>query len=151
MEMEKTKNIYSYPIKNARMLYKASPAHKGRLKHAVDFIVPEGTPVRAALGGVVVDVKQNSSKGGRSRSYDKHGNYIEIRHLHGEYSIYEHIKKNGSLVKKGQKVRKGQVIGFSGATGWIAHLGPHLHFDVHRYLGTEKNNYASLTIVWKKK
>ena len=41
--MEKTKNIYSYPIKNAKMLYKASPAHKG----------------------------------GKIRSYDKHGNYIE--------------------------------------------------------------------------
>jgi len=149
--MKRTRNIYLYPVKNARMLYKASPAHKGRLKHAVDFIVPEGALVRAALGGVVVDVKQNSSRGGRTRSYDKHGNYIEIRHLHGEYSIYEHIKKKGSLVKRGQKVRKGHVIGFSGATGWIAHLGPHLHFDVHYYTGSGKEDYVSLPIAWKKK
>ncbi len=150
--MVKTKNRYQYPVKlgkNVKVTYDESPAHAGRLKDAVDFIVPVGTPITAADKGVVVDVKDDSDISGKSKSYDKYGNYIEIKHANEEYSIYEHIRKNGSLVKKGDKVLKGQVIGYSGNTGWIAHLGPHLHFDVHKYFGKEKEDYKTLKIIWE--
>ena len=151
--MKKSKNEYSHPIslnRKVKIDYKSSPAHRGRLKHSVDFVCPENTPLKAAYGGVVVDVKQNSSISGTSKKYDKHGNYIEIMHKNQEYSIYEHIKKKGSKVKIGQKVRRGQTIGYSGKTGWIAHLGPHLHFDVHKYFGKGPNEYQTLKIVWRK-
>ena len=151
--MISTKNRYIYPInKNdiASITYTKSPAHKGKLKYAVDFIIKEGTKIKAALSGIVIDVKQNSDKGGITKKYDKYGNYIELRHKHKEYSIYEHIKKNGSLVKIGDKVKQGQVIGHSGKTGWTALLGPHLHFDVHKYFGYGKNDYKTLKILWKK-
>lgn len=148
-----TANTYAYPIDltgNVRMTRSDSPAHKGRLAHAVDFIVPEGTPVKAALGGVVVDIKQDSDVGGPDESFDEFGNYIEIEHPNGECSIYEHIRKGGSLVKKGDRVRAGQVIGYSGNTGWMAHLGPHLHFDVHQYIDWPKTKeYETLKIRWK--
>src|SRR3990167_10095092 len=130
--MAKTKNKYSYPIKptsKIKMTYTDSPAHEGRLKHSVDFISPESTIIKAALDGVVVDVKQDSDTGGLEKKFDKYGNYIEIKHTNDEYSIYEHIKQNGSLVKIRDKVKQRQVIGYTGKTGWIAHLGPHLHFD----------------------
>lgn len=129
----RSKNEYSYPVESARITYDESPAHAGRLKYAVDFIIPDGTPIQAALDGIVVDVKQDSDLGGPDEAFDKHGNYIELKHPNSEYSIYEHIRKNGSSVKVGDKVKQGQIIGYSGHTGWMAHLGPHLHFDVHKY------------------
>lgn len=137
----KTRNKYFYPIERTRKVrvdYKSSPAHVGRLKNSVDFIVPVGTTIKAGLDGVVVDVKQDSDIGGDDESFDKFGNYIEIRHRNGEYSIYEHIMKNGSKVKKGERVKANQPIGLSGATGWLGGLGPHTHFDVHKYYGKRK-------------
>lgn len=146
----KTKNKYLHPVKitnEVRITPDESPAHVGRLKYAVDFIIPEGTPIKAAADGIVIDIKQNSSIGGTDESFDKFGNYIEIKH-EDEYSIYEHIKENGALVKVGDAVSVGQVIGYSGNTGWMAHLGPHLHFDVHKYIGTKSEDYETLEIQW---
>jgi murein DD-endopeptidase MepM/ murein hydrolase activator NlpD len=152
--MKVTKNKYYYPIARrniTRISYDESPAHRGKWKHAIDFIVPENVPIRASLDGVVFDVKDDSNTGGESKSFDEFGNYIEILHAHGEYTIYEHIRKNGSRVKRGNRVRARQIIGYSGKTGWIAHLGPHLHFDVHTYFGKGKNDYASIRVRWKSK
>jgi murein DD-endopeptidase MepM/ murein hydrolase activator NlpD len=146
----KTNNVYQYPVKKARITYDKSPAHTGRLQFAVDFIIPEGTPIKASFDGIVVDVKQDSDIGGPDKSFDKFGNYIEIEHPNGEYSIYEHIGKEEALVKKGDRVKTGQIIGYSGNTGWMAQLGPHLHFDVHKYyepFGPE--DYETLEIRWK--
>ena len=152
--MEKTTNKYSYPVllnRKIKVDYKSSPAHKDKLKYSVDFICDENTPIKASYGGVVVDVKQNSGVSGKSKKYDKHGNYIEIKHKNQEYSIYEHIKKKGSTVMIGEKVKTGQLIGYSGKTGWIAHLGPHLHFGVHKYFGKGPNDYQTLKIKWNRK
>ena len=149
----KTDNCYTYPIEltgEYEMSYGKSIAHKGRLRYSVDFIIPEGTPILASLDGIVVDVKQDSSIGGDTVEFDMEGNYIEIQHANGEYSIYEHIGKNQSLVKKGDTVKTRQIIGYSGATGWLAGLGCHLHFDVHKYFypfGPE--DYETLEIWWK--
>jgi murein DD-endopeptidase MepM/ murein hydrolase activator NlpD len=148
-----TKNTYRYPVKattkDVKIITK-SPTHTGRLKYAVDFIVPIGNQILASQEGIVVDVKQDSNIKGASKKFDKFGNYIEIRHKNGEYSIYEHIKKKGSKVKVGDKIKIGQLIGYSGNTGWIAHLGPHLHFDVHKYFGDKPEDYKTLKISWRK-
>lgn len=147
----KTKNKYLYPVKitsKVRITSNESPAHVGKLKHSVDFIIPEGTLIKASKNGIIVDIKQDSNIGGSDESFDKFGNYIEIRHEEDEYSIYEHIPKNGALVKIGDKVNAGQDIAHSGNTGWIAHLGPHLHFDVHRYIGKGPKDYETMEIQW---
>ena len=146
--MAKTKNKYSYPSERfEKMTYTESPAHVGPLKHAVDFIVTEGTSVKAADDGVVVDVKDDSDSGSTEKRSEGWGNYIEIKHAHGEYSEYEHLKKDSARVKIGDKIKRGQIIAESGATGWIAHLGPHLHFMVGKYGKTPKN-YQTLQVVW---
>lgn len=154
MESVMSKNGYIYPIKigrHVRVTEKDSPAHRGRLQYAIDFIAPEGTPVLAAADGVVVDVLVSSDIGGQGEEFDRLGNYIEVRHEHDEYSIYEHLRQNGSLVIVGERVVRGQHIGYSGATGWIAHLGPHLHFDVHKYTGEGADDYVTLGITWARK
>lgn len=147
--MAKTKNQYSYPVslkEIPRISYDESPAHVGTLKHSVDFIVPEGTPILAAEDGVVVEVKTDSDIGGENKELESFGNYIELRHAHDEYSEYEHLRKDGAVAKVGDKVRRGQIIGYSGATGWLAHLGPHLHFMVGKY--SQDGTYETREIVW---
>ena len=83
----------------------------------VDFVVPTGTPVKAAGPGVVYSA-------GWAGTY---GNQVIIRHDDGMYSQYAHLAKT-PLVKAGQKVSGGQQIGVSGATGNVT--GPHLHFEI---------------------
>lgn len=146
-----TRNKYIYPIDKSsitEIAYDKSPAHVGSLINSVDFIVPEGTPIKAAADGVVIEVKIDSDIGGEAKEFEEYGNYIEIEHANGEYSEYEHLKKDGALIKVGDHVIQGQVIGYSGNTGWMAHLGPHLHFMVGVY-GSDDADYFTLEIVWQ--
>ena len=103
---------------------------KGRT-HALDFNMDEGTSVCAARGGVVIDVKENSSRHGKTIDFQEYGNYITIYHADGTMANYFHIQKDGSKVKIGDKVKAGQVIALSGNTGWSS--GPHLHFQTYYY------------------
>ncbi len=141
----RAKLSYHLPIdkdKIMRIELSKSRAHK-IYPDSIDFIVPVGTPIKAAADGIVIDAKDDSGKGGADRRFEKYENFIEIRHggystlghRHAdEYSYYGHIKKGGALVKIGDKVKAGQIIGSSGKTGWLANLNePHLHFMVGQY------------------
>ena len=146
----RTKNQYTYPIainSKIRTSYDESPAHVGNLRHSVDFIVEEGTPISATADGIVIDLKSDSNVGGEGKEFEPMGNFIELKHDNEEYSEYEHLRKNGVLVKVGDKIKKSQVVGYSGATGWLAHLGPHLHFMVGRY-GESNDDYETLEVIW---
>lgn len=86
--------------------------HKG-----IDYAAPTGTPVQTTADGVV-------EFAGNQRGY---GKTVIVRH-HGDYStLYAHLSRFGSGIKKGQKVAQGQVIGHVGATGMAT--GPHLHYE----------------------
>ncbi|WKX71817.1 M23 family metallopeptidase [Streptomyces sp. XD-27] len=93
-----------------------SNSHSGQ-----DFVVPTGTSVKAAHGGVVVKAGPNG--GGDGPAY---GNAIVIRHGGATYTQYAHLSQ--VKVHVGQTVGKGQEIGLSGSTG--NSTGPHLHFEV---------------------
>jgi murein DD-endopeptidase MepM/ murein hydrolase activator NlpD len=82
----------------------------------LDFVAPDGTPVLAAAGGVVI-------KTGWDGAY---GKAVTIQHPDGLKTKYAHLSKIG--VKKGQQVVVGQQIARSGSTGNTT--GPHLHFEV---------------------
>ena len=99
--------------------------------HAIDFTMDVGTPICAARDGIVLEVKEDSDKRGKTYKHQKYGNYIVIYHSDGTMANYFHIKKNGSKVKVGDKITAGQVIGLSGNTGWSS--GPHLHFQVYGF------------------
>jgi murein DD-endopeptidase MepM/ murein hydrolase activator NlpD len=47
----------------------SSPAHAGNLRNAIDFIVPENTPVLAAASGIVTSVNDDSTTGGPNPLY----------------------------------------------------------------------------------
>lgn len=129
-----TKYIHPLAKENIiRISTTESEAHK-IYPYSVDYIVPVGTPIRAAADGIVIDVKDDSDTGGEDQKFEKDENFIEIRHLNDEYSYYGHLRKSGACVKIGDKVMAGQIIGESGNTGWLANLDePHLHFMVGKY------------------
>jgi murein DD-endopeptidase MepM/ murein hydrolase activator NlpD len=105
-------------------------SHKGANRYAVDWKMAEGTLVRAARGGTVVRVKDDSSLGGPVARFDPYNNYVLIRHDDGTLGYYCHLRKAGCVVKPGQAVVVGQAIAHSGNTGFSS--GPHLHFCVFK-------------------
>lgn len=96
-----------------------SAMHEG-----IDFVVPPGTEVVSAAGGIVVVAEMHS----------QYGNMIDIDHGNGFSSRYAHL--SAIRVKAGQLVKRGQAIGASGNTG--RSTGPHLHFEV-RHHGVAQN------------
>ncbi|MFP4114883.1 MAG: M23 family metallopeptidase [Spirochaetales bacterium] len=103
-------------------------SHYGENEYAVDFEMPEGTPVYAARDGLVAEVKEDSQVGGPSVSYSDDGNFILVMHADGSFANYVHLRYGGAVVEPGDRVREGDLIGYSGNTGRSS--GPHLHFDV---------------------
>jgi len=108
--------------------YDGKFSHQGSNKYAIDWQMPEGTPVYAARGGLVVKVKDDSDRGGASMKYDPFNNYVLIRHADGTLGHYCHLQKDGVIVHAGQIVKTGELIAHSGSTGFSS--GPHLHFSV---------------------
>lgn len=132
----KAKNSYGIPVPRKmlrRIDRRSSPAHVGKLRNSVDFIVPKNTPVLAAAEGVVSYIKDDSNVGGPDASYWFYSNFITIRHLNGEYSRYDHLDFKSSTVKLNQNVRAGEVISKVGMTGYT--YIPHLHFQVFIFTG----------------
>lgn len=89
-----------------------------RMHKGIDIAAPYGSPVYAAVDGVV-------RVAGRSAGY---GNLVRIDHGSGFGTGYAHLSK--ILVRPGQSVRKGQQIARSGNSGLST--GPHLHFETTR-------------------
>lgn len=119
--------------------YGGSYSHKGSNKYAIDWKMPEGTPVHAARGGEVVKIKDDSIKGGPSMSFDKYNNFVLIRHSDGTLGHYCHLLKDSIAVEVGDHISTGQMIARSGNTGFSS--GPHLHFCVFRTLsGKERES-----------
>jgi murein DD-endopeptidase MepM/ murein hydrolase activator NlpD len=86
------------------------------LHTGLDFPAEPGTPIRAAAGGMVLDVGV----------HPEYGQTLELDHGNRLSTLYAHL--NRSLVKPGDIVRRGQVIAEVGNTG--RSTGPHLHFEV---------------------
>jgi murein DD-endopeptidase MepM/ murein hydrolase activator NlpD len=130
-------NRYRLPVPEnllERIDKTSSPAHVGKLRNAIDFLVPENTPVLAAANGIVTYIKDDSNIGGPTPGYWNYTNFIVIMHANGEYSRYDHLAHRSSRVKVDQAVTKGQVIAEVGMTGYT--FRPHLHFQVFIYIGT---------------
>ncbi|MCA3629982.1 MAG: peptidoglycan DD-metalloendopeptidase family protein [Methylobacterium sp.] len=85
----------------------------------INIAMPEGTPVRAAEGGMVIHA-DDALKG--------YGKLVLVRHPNGYVSVYAH---NGEIkVKRGESVKRGQVIAASGSSGNVT--SPQLHFQIRK-------------------
>ena len=81
-----------------------------------DLACAEGTPVLAAMDGIVLAAR-------RSASY---GNCIRLAHKDGVETLYAHMQY--LYVRPGQLVEAGQTLGTAGQTGRAT--SPHLHFEL---------------------
>lgn len=103
-------------------------------RHAVDFTLPEGTPVLAARAGRVIDLQASFSDAGQDPLHDPmRANYVRIRHADGSMALYAHLLQDGVRVRLQQWVEAGQTIALSGNTGYST--APHLHFVVQQQQG----------------
>ena len=89
---------------------------KGAFPTGADLACAEGTPVLAAMDGIVLAAR-------RSASY---GNCIRLAHKDGVETLYAHMQY--LYVRPGQLVEAGQTLGTAGQTGRAT--GPHLHFEL---------------------
>ena len=89
-----------------------------KMHRGTDFAAPKGTPIMASGDGIIVRAKWCG--GG--------GNCIKIKHNSTYSTVYAHMSKFASGMKKGVRVKQGQIIGFVGSTG--KSTGPHLHYEV---------------------
>lgn len=108
--------------------YNGDFSHFEDSTYAVDFSMPDGTPIHCARDGVVADVEESYTRGGPDENLG--GNYVIIKHADGTMAEYFHLKPGGAAVREGQVVRAGDLLGYSGRTGFAD--GPHLHFMVFR-------------------
>jgi murein DD-endopeptidase MepM/ murein hydrolase activator NlpD len=116
--------------KDLKSIVSDPDTHTGTDKHAIDFVVPEGSVVMAAASGKIIFIKVDSNQGGDDLMYEdfKFYNHIVVKHTNGEYTEYGHLKFQGTDKKIGQLVSAGDAIGYSGNTGYSEK--PHLHFSV---------------------
>ena len=99
-------------------------------ENAVDFTLPENTPIVAARDGTVIETEAANRYGGRDRVLLNMANHVRILHADETVATYAHLAPGGVTVAPGQRVTAGTLIGYSGATGYTA--GPHLHFVVQK-------------------
>jgi len=127
---------YRYPLPWRGGPFRVSQGANGQYSHfgpknryAMDIAMPEGTPIIAARGGIVIKT-ENSQSG---RGTDASGNFVRVLHDDGTMGVYLHLKQGSVSVREGQRVAVGSPLALSGNTGNSS--GPHLHFVVQRNTG----------------
>lgn len=99
-------------------------------RYAVDFALPDGTPIYAAREGVIINVRHDAFQGGVSPAMIDQANVVEVLHEDGTIAMYAHLHWDSIRVHIGQHVGRGEYLANSGSTGFST--GPHLHFVVIR-------------------
>jgi len=135
------KGILSWPLDNvfitqtfgktvdSKRLY-VSGTHNG-----VDFRASRGTPVKAALKGIIKGIGNTDEQ----RGCYSYGKWVLIEHPNGLSTLYGHL----DLIKvsPGQQIQTGEIIGYSGQTGYST--GPHLHVTLYASQGVAIQKYSS--------
>lgn len=108
----------------------------GKNHVGVDIVGTTGgaSYIKAHSDGVVYNVVDGKNNDKNSSGVNSYGNYIQLKHSDGYYTLYAHLKK-GLKLKKGDVVKEGSVIGTMGNSG--NSYGTHLHFEVRN-----PNNYV---------
>ena len=127
-----------YAIAKSFFVSQAPPdavTHQGAgSRDAIDFVMPVGSGVYAARGGVVLDVASRYFRSGTNLERDgPRANVVRVLHSDGTMATYAHLNWNSIRVVPGQAVERGEFLAASGNTGFST--GPHLHFVVQRNRG----------------
>ena len=95
---------------------KPSEAGVNELHTGLDIAGDEGTPIKAALDGIVSKLEENNTL----------GRAVIIKHANGIETLYGHCSE--ILVTENDTVRQGDYIAKIGHTGNAT--APHIHFEV---------------------
>lgn len=124
------KGILNWPLDSVRITqhfgntaFAKAGGYNGKGHNGIDLAAQIGTPVKAALSGVVVGTGNTDAVKG-CYSF---GKWVLVQHENGLDTMYAHFSQIS--VSAGQPVGTGQVLGYSGQTGYAT--GPHLHFGVY--------------------
>lgn len=120
---------------NTRFATKNAQLYSGAGHNGIDFRASIGTPVKAAMTGVIAGVGNTDIV---PRCYSL-GKWILINHQNGLSTLYAHLGLQSVAV--GNTVHTGDVIGYSGNTGYTT--GPHLHFGVYASSGIEIKQFTN--------
>ena len=134
--------------KENRTLYRRSELFAGQearsLHLGVDIWGPAGTPVYAALGGMVHSFAYN----------DKFGDYgATIILLHqletvAFHTLYGHLSlADISTLSEGAYINRGQVIGHFGEPSENGNWPPHLHFQIIHNLYLKEGDYPGVCTI----
>lgn len=96
---------------------------EGRQHDAIDIVAPQGTPVLATTGGVVIKLFQSDRGGVTLYELDPSGRYVYY---------YAHLMGYAEGVAEGRQLRRGDVIAYVGDTGNAGAGKFHLHFAISK-------------------
>lgn len=107
----------------------------------LDLWIKAGTPVLAALDGVVHSFKNNTARG-------DYGPTIILKHTLNNcefYTLYGHLSLESiALLKINQRVRKGESIATLGNAAVNGDYAPHLHFQLIKNIGDYQGDYPGV-------
>jgi len=129
------KNCLTQTFGNTPFASANPQVYNGKGHNGVDFRATTGTPVHAALSGIVEGTGNTDVQSG-CYSY---GKWILIKHANGLATLYAHLSTIN--VSKGQAVATGDTVGLSGNTGYST--GPHLHFTVYASQGVRIQQFSN--------
>ncbi|MDR2485693.1 MAG: M23 family metallopeptidase [Treponema sp.] len=114
---------FRYPLRNYRLTgsfgLRVNPVTGILRNHnGLDLAAPTGTEVYAVRDGVVTEIGEDAV----------YGNYIVVQHGEGWVSLYGHLSKIDTALRR--RVESGTLIGRVGSTGQST--GPHLHFELRQ-------------------
>ncbi len=107
----------------------------GKGHNGVDFAASQGTPIKAALAGVV----EGSGNTDAVPGCYSYGKWILVKHANGLSTLYAHLST--ITAEQGATVTTGEIIGYSGNTGYST--GPHLHFGVYASQGVRITKFTN--------
>ena len=115
--------------------------YNGHGHSGVDFAASPGTPVMAALSGIV----KGTGDTDLTCPGASYGRWVLVEHNNGLSTLYAHL----SVIRviKGQIVTTGETVGLSGSTGYAT--GPHLHFTVFATQGMQIQQLPSKALACK--
>jgi murein DD-endopeptidase MepM/ murein hydrolase activator NlpD len=112
---------------NTEFASKNPQAYYGKGHNGIDLAASIGTPVKSALGGIVIGSgNMDLANNGQCKNWGSYGKWILIKHTNGLSTLYAHLSVISA--KNGQQVNVGDIIAYSGNTGTT--FGPHLHLTV---------------------
>ena len=108
-------------VKPSQLKSSFNEGRVGHYHHAIDILAPRGTPVLAAVDGVVRKLFLSRAGGITLYEYDR----AEERSYY-----YAHLDSYAAGIREGLAVHRGDVLGYVGTTGNAPPGTPHLHFAI---------------------